>query len=268
MYNEKLNESCTNDFREAVSGKNVLFVGNAASLFSSEMHGELIDSYDFVLRFGKGFPDPFYSDYLGKRTDAWFFGPSRAGMYKKFKQAPWKIYTPSQLKVYDGSEDCLLNKSMLDGDFQIYRDFFMMGPASSVVQLNKRVNGVQSEQARLSQGIQAIDWMVNVVKSQQKLTLIGFDFFGKPFNYTYKNESRPDIPKDHPTTSWHCPLVSKNYDTNPHAFSLDGETTNEKKYILSLPGIEHIKMPEVDLDKMDEVVKRLRGKTSTVTGKL
>lgn len=264
MYNKRLNDQHTEMFRKAVENKRVLLVGNAASLFSSESHGELIDSYDFVLRFGKGFPAAVDAPYLGKRTDAWFFGPGRAGMFKKFWDAKWKIYTPSQLKVYEGKDDCLLPATMLNGEFQVYDHFFMTGPSNNIVELNKKVNGVQSDQARLSQGIQCIDWMVHTVNSYASLTLIGFDFFGKPFNYNFDNSRNPDIPKNHPTTSWHCPLVSKNYDVNPHAFSLDGETTNEKKYILSLPGIEHIKMPEVDLAKMEEVLKRLRGTGSSI----
>ncbi len=265
MYNKELNDHHVDRFRGAVAGKRVLFVGNSASLISSDHHGELIDSFDFVLRFGKGWPHPLYAKYVGTRTDAWFFGAGRVGMYKKFVDVPWKIYTPSQLKVYEGAEDCLLSRSMLDGSFQIYRDFFMTGDSNRVVELNKRVNGEQAKFARLSQGIQAIEWLTKDVCSHADLTLIGFDFFAQPATYTYDNKKYPDIPRTHPITSWHVPLVNNHYTTNPHAFGgEEGGMTNEERYIRSIPGINIIPMPKIDADKLDELIKRIRGPGSSI----
>lgn len=265
MYNEELNTRRTNEFREFLQNKRLLLVGNAASLFSSNTHGQLIDSFDVVMRFGKGWPDPLDAEYLGTKTDAWFFGPSRAGMAEKFKDVPWKIFTPSQLKLYeDKGAECLIPKSMVDGSFQVYRDFFMTGPSTDIPALNKRVNGVQSDKARLSQGVQAIDWLIHKVKVPN-MTLIGFDFFAQQFTYTFDNSRTPQIPNTHHASSWHCPLVSKHYDGNPHAMVAEGSTeTNEKKYILSFPQVNHIKMPQVNLEKVDQVLKRMRGTSSEI----
>jgi len=265
MYNRALNEAEIKNFAHQVRDKRIVLVGNSASLFSNARHGELIDSYDVVVRFGKGWPDPVYSNYLGTRTDVWFFGAGRAGMYEKFRDVEWKIYTPSQLKIYDSQDDdCLIPRCMLDGDLEIYRDFFMTGTANEVVELNRRVNGEQASVARLSQGIQAIDFFVNKVKPTDGIDLIGFDFFEQQFTYNFDNSRSSNIPRQHPTTSWHCPLVNKHYERNPHSYSLDGRLSNEKKYITSLPGVSVMPMPPVDLDRMESVLKRLRGKSSSI----
>lgn len=263
MYNKQLNDQCTKKFQDYVSGKRVLLVGNAASMFSSENHGELVDSYDVVLRFGKGWPDPRDAAYLGTRKDVWFFGPGRAGVYHRFADTKWRIYTPSQLKVYENAMDFMIPGIMCNGTLQVYRDFFMTGTSDEVLALNKKVNGDLSNEARLSQGIQCVDWFVNKVKAQSSLTLIGFDFFGKTFEYNFDNSRAPNIPKHHHASSWHCPLNSKQYDGNPHALSSDGTESNEKKYILGLPGVEHIKMPDIDYEKLEQVLKRLRGSNSS-----
>lgn len=263
MYNKKQNEYCTDRFKEYVADKRVLLVGNAASLFSSDKHGELIDSYDVVLRFGKGFPDPQDAKFLGTKKDVWFFGAGRAGVYHRFSQTKWRVYTPSQLKVYSNSDELLVPRIMCDGTLQVYRDFFMTGPSTDVYDLNVRINGKDAEGSRLSQGVQAVHWFVNKVATQRSLTLIGFDFFEQPFNYTFDNSRSPKIPQHHVASSWHCPLVSGQYEYNPHAFGKPGEDSNEKKYILSQP-VEHIKMPPVDYDKMESVLKRLRGNSTNL----
>lgn len=262
MYNKQLNDQCTRIFKEVIKGKRVLFVGNSASLFSDDSFGATIDSYDFVLRFGKGWPDPIDAAYLGTKTNAWFFGAGRAGMYKHFKDVPWKIYTPSQLKVYEPGQDQLVNHMMMDGTMQPYRDYFMTGSSKEVVALNKKVNGNETN-ARLSQGIQAIDWITTKANSYKSLTLIGFDFFANEFSYSFDNKHHPSIPSNHISSSWHCPLVSKHYECNPHFKGSDG-VSNELKYIISNPDVGVIQMPPIDYDKMNEVLKRLRGKNSEI----
>lgn len=263
MYNKKQNDYCTDRFKEYVADKRVLLVGNAASLFSSDKHGELIDSYDVVLRFGKGCPDEQDAAYLGTKKDVWFFGAGRAGVYHRFNQTKWRIFTPSQLKVYSQAEDLLVPRIMWDGTLQVYRDFFLTGTAQEVYDLNVAINGNDAEESRLSQGVQAVHWFVNKVATQRSLSLIGFDFFEQPFNYTFDNSRNPKIPRHHVASSWHCPLVSGQYEYNPHSFGTPGDS-NEKKYILGLSGVEHIKMPPIDYDKMESVLKRLRGNSTNL----
>ena len=55
MFNRELHNKFTEELKQYCEGKRVLLVGNAASLFNHE-YGDLIDSYDVVVRFGKGIP--------------------------------------------------------------------------------------------------------------------------------------------------------------------------------------------------------------------
>lgn len=259
MYNSVLNDRSIAKFVASMQGKSIVLVGNAVSLFSSAEHGAFIDSHDVVVRFGKGIPKPEHYPYLGKKFDGWFFGPGRSSHYKQLSHVPWKIFTPSQVRVYEKNEVLVANLEMYTGALQVYRDFFMTGTTTDILKLNKKVNGTQSDKSRCSQGMQAVEFFI---KHGLPVTLIGFDFFGGSFTYTFDNAQYSHIPSEQPTTSWHCPLISAEYDVNPHAFSLDGLISNEEKYIRSLPGVTVIDMPPVDIEKAEWLAKKLRGENS------
>ena len=100
MWNERLNEKFTNRLIGFCQGKKVLIVGNAVSLLNKP-YGEFIDSFDVVVRMGKGYPWPEFKDYLGTKTDVWVLSILRANHYKEFKDVPYKVLNISQMSVYD-----------------------------------------------------------------------------------------------------------------------------------------------------------------------
>lgn len=262
MYNASLNNACIEELREYVSGKKVLLVGNAATLFSDDKHGELIDSYDVVLRFGKGTPYTKYKKFLGSKKDIWFFGTARAGMYKHFISSKFRILTMSQINMYKLDEaNLLMNKCMFDGSLQVYRDFMFSGSYTYLHNLIKDVCGNFSEEVRVSQGAQAVHFFDQVVKSQDSINLIGFDFFEHEFTYDYAASAGSRIPKNHAIGSWHCPITAPGFTQNPHLFS------NEKEYYKRVKNLSIHQMPEfIDEERMARVLQDLRGNKAKITG--
>ena len=259
MYNEQLNEQCLQRLRDDVAGKKVLMVGNATTLFS-EKYGELIDSHDFVIRFGKGVPYHNFREYLGKKTDLWFFGMARSGMYPQFPSVKHKVLTLSQLPLYKGT-DLAVNPDMMSGEFQVYRDFFLAGSGKDTLDCNVEINGGILD-ARISQGAQCVHWFHNKIKTYSSIKLIGFDFFAEGFAYNY-DTNRKDIKQAQHTTSWHMPLASAKFNENPH--NKDG---NEERYIRSVPNLEVHQMPKPDMAKLEELMKKLRGDKASFIGEL
>jgi hypothetical protein len=262
VYIESLNNEWIEKLQRYVEGKNVLLVGNATSLFS-EKRGSLIDSYDVVLRFGKGVPYPQYVQYLGTKTNIWFFGTARAGMWKFFRDVDFRIHTISQLGLYKASKpDLLVPRVTMTGELVPYRDFFLAGNAEMTMARNREISGEEPGGARPSQGAEAVHFFVNQIKTQKALHLIGFDFFGSGFSYNY-NDPKGKIPAYQPTTSWHCPLISKDYDENPHAQQIREGTTAEERYIRSAPGVYVHPMKPCDIKVMEKVMKQMRGAKNT-----
>lgn len=259
MYNHELNEQWVNKLRATVAGKRVLMVGNSTTMFSKK-YGELIDSYDFVVRFGKGIPYKEYGEYLGTKTDLWFFGTGRAGMLKDWKKVPFKLFTMAQINIYNPDRhEYAVHRDMMDGTIQAYRDFFCAGTTKDALAASTEINGDEAG-ARISQGAQCIHYFANHIKTYKSIDLIGFDFFESGFTYNYDTDN-PRVPRNQLSTSWHMPLVSKAYNENPHS-----KNGNEERYIRSVPNLTVIKMPPIDMEKMSEVLKRLRGEKATITG--
>lgn len=263
MYNEQLNEAMVDKLRAYVDNQRVLLVGNAATLFSNPRHGEIIDSYDVVLRFGKGVPFRRWRQYLGTRTDAWFFGAGRTGCWTSFRHVPYKIMTMSQIHAYSKADTIAIHKALVTGrEFQIYRDFMLTGDLDYLHGVTLDVHGTLENAPRVSQGVQAAHFFDRVVKSQKSLDFIGFDFFGAGFKYsfpdnrTYQGEAIPNV---HPITSWHCPLTGGSYNGNPHGDNAD-HASREEQFIRSLKNSHVHEMPkEVDRERIEMVLKDLRG---------
>jgi hypothetical protein len=262
MYNHLLNKIYIEQVRDYVAGKKVLLVGNAATLFSDPTHGELIDSYDVVLRFGKGVPYTKYKDYLGSKKDIWFFGTARAGVWKNFVSSKFRVMTLSQINMYKEEEGSLLsNKCLFDGSLQVYRDFCLAGDLQYSLDVAKEIHGVVSRDLRLSQGAQAVHFFDRIIQSQGSLNLIGFDFFEHELQYAYEPRADSRIPKFHQIGSWHCPLTAPSFEQNPHSMS------KELEFFKTIKNINIIKMPDaIDQEKMAEVLHDLRGDRAMIIG--
>jgi hypothetical protein len=262
MYNPLLNGVMIQQLREYVAGKKVLLVGNSATLFSDEHHGELIDSYDAVLRFGKGVPYYKYRKFLGSRKDIWFFGTARAGVWRHFVNTKFRVMTISQINLYkDDEASLLINKCLFDGSMQIYRDYMLAGDLEYTKQVARDIHGVLSEDLRLSQGVQAVHFFDKVVKSQASIDLIGFDFFEHEFKYHYDARNGSRIPKTHTIGSWHCPLTAPNFVSNPHMMS------KELEYFRTVENLNIHTMPDhIDEVQIADVLAHLRGPRASLIG--
>lgn len=221
MYNQLLNDEWKNKLKAYCKDKRVLIVGNAVSLFANE-YGEMIDSYDVVVRLGKGFPYPEHKKYLGSKTDVWMTGQLRVAMYKLWRKVPFQILNLTQIGMYKNDQLGLtISKKMLGGQYQVYRDFFLVGSIEKHLEIIRRIYGDEPE-SRVSAGTVAIEYFMHEIGGYKELALVGFDFFQNNVTYTFDG-------KTHEVASWHLPLPR--YETRaqaPHAGDF------EKNHILKL----------------------------------
>lgn len=225
MFNQELNDRSTNKLKEYCKGKRVLLVGNAASLFNHE-YGELIDSYDVVVRFGKGIPTEDNKKHIGSKTDVWFFGSLRASMHDFWRgKARFKIFNYTQIGLYDPKATTLTFPAcMATNRFQIYRDYFILGDSDTHKKLISEVYSTPKpsewrKAPRISQGTLCYLYFDKVIGTQSNLDFVGFDFFESTLNFELNG-------KDKKIYSWHVPIPMDNHENNPHGADA------EKEYIL------------------------------------
>jgi hypothetical protein len=266
MWNERLNDKFTNRLIGYCQNKRVLIVGNSVSLFSKP-YGEFIDSFDVVVRLGKGYPWPEFKEHLGSKIDVWVLSILRANHYKDFKDAPYKVLNISQISVYDKEKTTTtVSKYFYEEDFQIYKDYFLMGDLKRTRQLIKSAYGNIDVKQRASQGALTLAYFTNIIRSYKELHVIGFDFFEGKLQYELKGEVNE-------VSSFHLPVPSfKGSNSNPHA-GLYVEGHPDKQYILRLRDEGKIHFHEMDPlvstpelnTKIDSLMKKFR-KTGTLLG--
>jgi hypothetical protein len=248
MFNRELHNKFTEELKQYCEGKRVLLVGNAASLFNHE-YGELIDSYDVVVRFGKGIPFHRYKKHLGSKTDVWFFGSLRATSHPSWK-CKFKIFNYMQISMYDQTSQILNFPTCITTDeLQIYKDYFTVGSFSEHIHLIQKIRQqpFSKKSARLSQGSLGFLYFDEIIKTQSQLDLVGFDFFSSEVKFEYKGN-------DKVVNSWHVPLPIHNAgQPHPHVGS------EEKDYILkrSLESNGTIKVYEMNSEISNEINEML-----------
>lgn len=225
MFNQELNEKSTQKLKDYCKGKRVLLVGNSASLFNHE-YGSMIDSYDVVVRFGKGLPTPETSKHLGTRTDVWFFGTLRASMFESWRNARFKIFNYTQIGLYDPRASSLsFPACMTSNKFQIYKDYFILGDAETHKRLIAKIyptpNSNWKKSPRISQGTLCALYFHEVIGTQAHLDFVGFDFFESTLHFELGGKQKKIY-------SWHVPVPVDNHEHNPHGGDV------EKDYILKL----------------------------------
>lgn len=227
MWNERLNEKFTNRLIGYCLNKKVLIVGNAVNLFANR-YGDFIDSFDVVVRLGKGVPHPEFKEYLGSKTDVWIGSILRATSYRDFKTTPFKLINISQIPLYDDDKtNIAIPKIFYSKDFQIYNDYFLMGNTAITKSLIKKAYGEVNVLNRISQGAMALSYFVNVIRSYKELHVIGFDFFEGKLTYKLDNEVNE-------VSSFHLPIPTfKGKNSNPHT-GLYTDDNFDKVYIEKL----------------------------------
>jgi Glycosyltransferase family 29 (sialyltransferase) len=257
MWNKRLNDKFENRLIGYCQDKRVLVVGNSISLFNKP-YGEFIDSFDVVVRMGKGYPWPEFKEHLGSKTDVWVLSMLRANHYVEFKDAAYKVLNISQISLYDSERTTTsISKHFYDTDFQIYRDYFLMGDAAQTKALIKKAYGSINVNERASQGALTLSYFTNIVRSYKELHVIGFDFFEGRVQYELMGAVNE-------VSSFHLPVPSvKGTNSNPHA-GLYTKEHMDKKYILSLKDQGKIIFHEMDKventprEKIDLMMARFR----------
>lgn len=205
MYNDHANGIWLNRLKKAVAGKKVILVGNSPGILNEE-NGEFIDSFDFVVRFGKGVPTDDLVRYIGRKTDMWFFGVLRTGNFRDFEHVKFKAFGYIQLGLYSDSRDVAFRKVMMSDRFQVYRDYFLTEHIGGMMNSLSRINGGRehiNRTNRVSQGVYCLDWFLNRIKTQAEVHLIGFDFQQMGFKFKQGIDDKVSY-------SWHVPVSSLN----------------------------------------------------------
>ena len=86
-----------NPIYKEISGKNIILVGNSVEILEYK-YGDVIESYDVVVRFGRGVPTPDKVQAIGKRTDIWITGLLRQKWEKFFPKA-FKLFNRNRIYI-------------------------------------------------------------------------------------------------------------------------------------------------------------------------
>lgn len=257
MWNKRLNDKFENRLIGYCQNKRVLIVGNSISLFNKP-YGEFIDSFDVVVRLGKGFPWPEFKEHLGSKTDVWVLSILRANHYPDFKGTPYQVLNISQISVYDSKKSTTtISKHFYEEDFEIYKDYFVMGDIKKTRALIKTAYGTVDINQRASQGALTLAYFTNIIRSYKELHVIGFDFFEGKVQYEMNGEVNE-------VSSFHLPVPSfKGSNSNPHAGMLV-EGHPDKRYIQKLRDegkiIFHEMEPLVNTPELQDKVQLIMNK--------
>ena len=189
MYWSELNRKRVGQLRDWLSDKSIIVVGNSVKMLSND-YGDIIDSYDVVVRLGKGLTEPNLYKNIGTKTDIWFSGMLRAGLYNRV-DCKWKILTPSTKTIYDTDPFIPVNKALFNDDFHPYKHYFWSDSVENTRNFWMKMGF--DKDTRPSQGIICCDFLARIVK-KQTFDIIGFDFFTEKI-----------IINDKEYTSWHLP---------------------------------------------------------------
>jgi hypothetical protein len=182
----------------------VILVGNSVELLQHE-YGSYIDSFDTIVRFGKGIPTDENFEQIGKKTDIWITGFLRQRHYHRFENA--KILF-NRCRIHMNTEPSTPKftqpHEVMFTDKEILEIFDLVGAT------NDKALG-----DRPSAGFLGILYFLNKCE-YESIEIIGFDFFSKKLPFS----TGADYP-----ASWHLPVNSK--DRSPH-------NPNEKQIVKEL----------------------------------
>ncbi len=166
---------------DILENKNIVLVGNSVEILNHQK-GNHIDSFDVVIRMGKGYPRSRMNKHIGKKMDIWASGFLRAEAHMDRIKVP-KLLNRTRIDLnkpreVDGEWVTMFTDEEL---FEIYDEFGYENNATL---------------GRPSNGFIVLLWLIKKAWVWKSLTLIGFDFFAKsaPFK----------VGEMHPN-SWHLP---------------------------------------------------------------
>ena len=175
--------------QQLTENKNIIIVGNSVEILRYKK-GDFIDSFDTVVRLGKGIPEDRVYENIGRKFDIWVTTWLRIKMnkfvpkhtYALFNESRWNLdYHPPNERI---PED---------------REFHSMFSLEEYQELRKECGtkeGWKKAGERPSNGYVAIKYFLNKCNCKS-ITLIGFDFFSKKLPF----KAGSDYP-----SSWHIPM--------------------------------------------------------------
>ena len=173
------------NLQQLIENKNIVLVGNSVEILQYD-YGNTIESYDVIVRFGRGMPNLENKNSIGSRTDIWVSGFLRKACRKNFPNA-----IP------------LINRCRIDLDSNTDHhwfgyDYIEMFTDEELKEVFKEFNYINKDKwsPRPSKGFMALLYFTRKMMIWKSLTIIGFDFFAKslPFNV---GKAQPN--------SWHMP---------------------------------------------------------------
>jgi hypothetical protein len=194
------------EFKDYIKEKNILIIGNALGALDQDV-GEKIDSYDIVLRFGKGIPSKAIYKNVGTRTDVWVTGELRMHEHRRL---------PEDCKIlFNNSRYRSESKKPFDTHLDMYTYAEIHG-------IERKYN--VSKNHSFSAGAITSHWLANVATGWKSLTWINFNIFTaatKIYN--------PIAKKDSYSTSWHLPLLKKEVVDKNYDFMKQGDISHDCK---------------------------------------
>ena len=181
--------------QKLTENKNLILVGNSVEIMQYDF-GEYIDSFDTVVRFGKGMPEKPIYQHVGQRTDIWITGWLRMNYYEGFQHA-YPLFNRCRINLdkypdHKGPPPWGHDNDMFS-DEELHEIFKLVGAK------NDTIGG-----GRPSAGFLGILFFLQKCKCKS-INLIGFDFFAKKLPVM--------TGKDYPS-SWHMPINSSG--KSPH----------------------------------------------------
>lgn len=199
------------EFREFISEKNIIIVGNSLGALDQEI-GEEIDSYDIVLRFGKGIPSEQIYKNIGERTDIWVTGELRMYEYHRLPKTTRILFNNSRYRPAIGKP------------FEHHLDMYTY---KEILNLEKQYE--VSKEHSFSAGAITSHWLGNIATGWKSLTWVNFNVFTaatKIYN--------PIAKKNSYSTSWHLPLLKKEIVDRGYNFLKEGDISHDSKAELKL----------------------------------
>jgi len=186
-----------NEIQDFFRDKNVLIVGNSVEMMTQK-NADLIDSYDIVIRLGRGIKTQREDEVaIGRKVDVWISGLFRI---KLLQEPAIQEKLRDKLILLNGSRidvtDGWLEKTIKEYEYTpIFSD-------SEILEFYEKYGIINNSRKsfRFSAGMWTIFFMLEKVKTQKSLSIIGFDFF----------KSQADIQANDNAlvpTSWHIPSV-------------------------------------------------------------
>ncbi len=194
------------EFNEYIKGKNIIILGNALGALDKYL-GEMIDSYDIVLRFGKGIPSKSIYKNIGQRTDIWVTGELRMHEHHRLPEGCKILFNNSKYNPEKGKP---------------FDDYLEMYSYATIRDLQRQYK--VGKYLSLSAGAITSHWLANVATGWKSLTWVNFNIFTaatKIWNPVAQGNTF--------STSWHLPLIKKKFVDRGYNFLKEGDISHDSK---------------------------------------